>query len=372
MRPLRRRPARPGQRGPRGRAGRLPRRRPPPRPPPRRPSVGRRGDLPPRAPARRSPTTRPPGDLANSCSATRTRVDAHDGVDVDPATPSGPCSRPTTCADWSPSRSTRPSPAGDRTRARRGHRRDDGRPSVTTCAPVLTRRSPSAFAAGASASRRRRGDDRAVPPPTCLYFASGHLGRARARCSPPATTRPSTTASSCAVRGPCRWGWSRGWPTSGTWSIAPAPHDRSPRPARSAEHRPAGGLRRAPAGSLVPFTGTRPLKVVIDAGNGMAGPHRAGRASSRLTPDRFEVVPLYFELDGSVPEPRGEPDRASQPPSTSRTGWSARSVPTSGWPSTAMPTGASSSTSGVPLVDSVRAHRAHRQPASWPRSRAPR
>ena len=49
-----------------------------------------------------------------------------------------------------------------------------------------------------------------------LYFASGHLGAGRARCSPRATTRRSTTASRCAGPTPCRSGWSPGSPRSAT------------------------------------------------------------------------------------------------------------------------------------------------------------
>ena len=58
--------------------------------------------------------------------------------------------------------------------------------------------------------------------------------------------------------------------------------------------------------SLVPMTGDRPLKVVIDAGNGMAG-HTAPAVFDRVSPDRVEVVPMYFELDGSFPNHEANP-----------------------------------------------------------------
>ncbi|WP_129786498.1 phosphomannomutase/phosphoglucomutase [Promicromonospora panici] len=66
----------------------------------------------------------------------------------------------------------------------------------------------------------------------------------------------------------------------------------------------AGFLR-----SLVDLSGIRPLKVVVDAGNGMAGltapavlEEAAGLAGLPL-----EVVPLFFELDGSFPNHEANP-----------------------------------------------------------------
>ncbi len=61
--------------------------------------------------------------------------------------------------------------------------------------------------------------------------------------------------------------------------------------------------------SLVDLTGSRPLKVVIDAGNGMGGltaPAVLGTAAG-LPPLPLEVVPLYFELDGSFPNHEANP-----------------------------------------------------------------
>jgi len=55
--------------------------------------------------------------------------------------------------------------------------------------------------------------------------------------------------------------------------------------------------------SLVDLSGIRPLKVVIDAGNGMGG-HTVPVVLSGLP---LEVVPLYFELDGSFPNHEANP-----------------------------------------------------------------
>ena len=49
--------------------------------------------------------------------------------------------------------------------------------------------------------------------------------------------------------------------------------------------------------SLVDLSEIRPLKVVIDAGNGMAG-HTAPAVFDRLN---CEVIPMYFDLDGTFP-----------------------------------------------------------------------
>ncbi|PYC86925.1 phosphomannomutase/phosphoglucomutase [Streptomyces tateyamensis] len=55
--------------------------------------------------------------------------------------------------------------------------------------------------------------------------------------------------------------------------------------------------------SLVDLSGLRPLKVVVDAGNGMAG------LTVPLVLDQpaLTVVPMYFELDGSFPNHEADP-----------------------------------------------------------------
>jgi phosphomannomutase len=55
--------------------------------------------------------------------------------------------------------------------------------------------------------------------------------------------------------------------------------------------------------SLVDLTGIRPLKVAVDAGNGMAG-HTVPTVFAGLP---IELVPLYFELDGSFPNHEANP-----------------------------------------------------------------
>ncbi len=55
--------------------------------------------------------------------------------------------------------------------------------------------------------------------------------------------------------------------------------------------------------SLVDLSGIRPLKVVADAGNGMAG-HTVPQVFAGLP---VTVVPLYFELDGTFPHHEANP-----------------------------------------------------------------
>jgi phosphomannomutase len=55
--------------------------------------------------------------------------------------------------------------------------------------------------------------------------------------------------------------------------------------------------------SLVDLSGIRPLKVVVDAGNGMGG-HTVPVVLAGLP---LEIVPLYFELDGNFPNHEANP-----------------------------------------------------------------
>jgi len=54
---------------------------------------------------------------------------------------------------------------------------------------------------------------------------------------------------------------------------------------------------------LVDLSGSRPLKVVVDAGNGMGG-HTVPKVFEGLP---IEIVPMYFELDGDFPNHEANP-----------------------------------------------------------------
>jgi phosphomannomutase len=55
--------------------------------------------------------------------------------------------------------------------------------------------------------------------------------------------------------------------------------------------------------TLVDIRNIRPLKIIVDAGNGMAG-HTAPAIFARLN---CEVIPMYFELDGTFPNHEANP-----------------------------------------------------------------
>ncbi|WP_269938970.1 phosphomannomutase/phosphoglucomutase [Arthrobacter sp. HY1533] len=59
---------------------------------------------------------------------------------------------------------------------------------------------------------------------------------------------------------------------------------------------------------LVDLSGSRPLKIVVDAGNGMAGLTTPAVLGGELLEGLpFEIVPLYFELDGTFPNHPANP-----------------------------------------------------------------
>jgi phosphomannomutase len=89
----------------------------------------------------------------------------------------------------------------------------------------------------------------------------------------------------------------------GTAETGPAPDARGTTTRRDLLTEYAAFLR-----SLVDLTGIRPLTVVVDAGNGMAGhtvPAVLGDAVLPALP--LTIVPLYFELDGSFPNHEANP-----------------------------------------------------------------
>ncbi len=60
--------------------------------------------------------------------------------------------------------------------------------------------------------------------------------------------------------------------------------------------------------SLVDLSGIRPLKVIVDAGNGMGGYTVPAVLGDQVLPALpLEIVPLYFELDGSFPNHEANP-----------------------------------------------------------------
>ena len=137
-----------------------------------------------------------------------------------------------------------------------------------------------------------------------LYFASGHLG------VPGAMFTASHNPAQYNGIKMCRAGASPIGLESGLAEIrdrvlAAAPEPDGPTGSIS-EHDVLDAYA-AHLLTLAPVRGRR-LKVVIDAGNGMAG-HTAPAVFDRLG-DGVEVVPLYFELDGTFPNHEANPIEA--------------------------------------------------------------
>ena len=179
-----------------------------------------------------------------------------------------------------------------------------GRSSGTTCGrprrawPAPSPRAPPR--PGADVVADRAGLDR--PALLRLRAASG----CPARCSPPATTRRSTTASRCAARGAVPVGMDTGLAEIRDL-VAAGDAAAGRRPGTITEQRRARRTTPPTCSSLAPVTG-RPLKVVVDAGNGMAG-HTAPAVFDRLG-RAVDAGADVLRARRHLPQPRGQPDRA--------------------------------------------------------------
>ncbi len=183
--------------------------------------------------------------------------------------------------------------------------------SATTCAtarPASRRPSPTASPPRASTSSRS-----AWPAPTCSTSPPAP-STCPARCSPRATTRPSTTASSCAAPGAAR---SARTPASPSIRAAVEAGVRARRPGGGARHTERDLLADYAAylRSLVDLTGIRPLKVVVDAGNGMGG-YTVPAVLARTCRCRRRAAVLRARRH--LPQPRGQPARPGRTSSTCR------------------------------------------------------
>lgn len=85
--------------------------------------------------------------------------------------------------------------------------------------------------------------------------------------------------------------------------LAEAADDAPNAPAATVEERDILGEYADHCRSLVDLDKLRPLKIAIDAGNGMAGK----TVPIVFEPLPYEVVPLYFELDGTFPNHPASP-----------------------------------------------------------------
>ncbi|MEO7122163.1 MAG: phosphomannomutase/phosphoglucomutase [Lacisediminihabitans sp.] len=174
------------------------------------------------------------------------------------------------------------------------------------------RDSSPGFAAAFAAGARARGAN-VVSIGLCStdesYFASGHLNAAAAMFT--ASHNPATyngiKFSRAGARGISFDTGLHGIRDRATAFLA----DGIPAATVSGSYREtdvladyAGYLR-----GLVDLSGIRPIKIVVDAGNGMGGltvPAVLGEAAG-LAKLPIEIIPLYFELDGSFPNHEANP-----------------------------------------------------------------
>lgn len=138
-----------------------------------------------------------------------------------------------------------------------------------------------------------------------LYFASGHLGLPGVMFTASHNPARYNGIKHCrAFAAPV--GMESGLAQIRDLVLAGAPVGDADAPARRAgtvEEQDTLGAYVDHLLSLAPVSG-RPLKVVVDAGNGMAG-HTAPAVFAKLAD--IEMVPLYFELDGSFPNHEANP-----------------------------------------------------------------
>ena len=133
-----------------------------------------------------------------------------------------------------------------------------------------------------------------------LYFASGHLN-----CPGAMFTASHNPAEYNGIK-LCRAGAAPVGRETGLAQIAEViqsgiPEVRGPRGVL--EHGDLLDAYVQHLHSLVNLTGIRPLRVVVDAGNGMAGL----TAPAALSIPGLDVIPMYFELDGTFPNHEANP-----------------------------------------------------------------
>ncbi len=137
-----------------------------------------------------------------------------------------------------------------------------------------------------------------------LYFASGHLGRAGAMFTASHNPAQYNGIKMCRAHA-VPIGLDTG--LSEIRDVAASGDFAAPTRSGSIDEHDVLAAYAAHLLSLAPVTG-RKLKVVVDAGNGMAG-YTAPAVFGRMG-DQVDVVPLYFELDGTFPNHEANPIEA--------------------------------------------------------------
>jgi phosphomannomutase len=134
-----------------------------------------------------------------------------------------------------------------------------------------------------------------------LYFAAGSLDLPGAMFTASHNPAQYNGIKFCRA-GAAPIGQDSGLATIREWTERDS-YDREPGRVGSVSSRDVLADYAAYLHSLVDLSTIRPLKVVVDAGNGMGG-HTVPVVLSGLP---LEIVPLYFELDGTFPNHEANP-----------------------------------------------------------------
>jgi phosphomannomutase len=134
-----------------------------------------------------------------------------------------------------------------------------------------------------------------------LYFAAGSLGVPGAMFTASHNPAQYNGIKLCRA-GAAPVGQESGLATIREWAQRDG-YDRAPERIASIARRDVLGEYAAHLRSLVDLSQVRPLKVVVDAGNGMGG-HTVPVVLADLP---LDIVPMYFELDGSFPNHEANP-----------------------------------------------------------------
>ena len=134
-----------------------------------------------------------------------------------------------------------------------------------------------------------------------LYFAAGSLDVPGAMFTASHNPAKYNGIKMCRA-GAAPIGQDSGLATIRDWAERDS-YDREPDRVGEVTQRDVLAEYAAHLHGLVDLSGIRPLKVVVDAGNGMGG-HTVPVVLAGLP---LEIVPLYFELDGSFPNHEANP-----------------------------------------------------------------
>jgi phosphomannomutase len=183
-----------------------------------------------------------------------------------------------------------------------GARRADGGPGRIVVARDMRPSGPELVAAFCAGATGQGVDviDIGLASTDQLYFAAGHLDLPGAMFTASHNPARYNGIKLCRA-GAVPVGQDSGLAT--IRDLVAGPIAPSGDPVGTVTHRDLLGDYAAFLRSLVPLDALRPLTVVADAGNGMAG----HTAPAVLDVPGLTVIPLYFELDGTFPNHEANP-----------------------------------------------------------------